>query len=202
MNFLITKKTGKPLKASSKFIKSFIIVWTIGVLCLSSPFNYAQSENEPNRVILKLFQNLDKWPLGSPLKLAVKVSIERGWHINSDTPNDEFLIPTAFDLLSDRGYKISAIKYPEPLVLNLTFSDAPVSVFEGEFFIGVVMEAPEDLELGEHQIPVELYYQACDDVTCEPPKSAKASLTVTVVDSQAQVKEINKDIFAKLKLDK
>lgn len=190
------------MKTNLKSLKVFFIVWIIGILCFLSPINFAQSENEPNRVTIKLYRNLDKWPLQSPLKIAVKVNIERGWHINSDAPNDEFLIPTSFNLLSDRGYKITTVKYPEPIILNLTFSQEPVSVFEGEFFIGVVLEAPEDLELGEHQIPVELYYQACDDLTCEPPNAVNSSLTIKVVDSRTPVEEINKDIFAKLKFFK
>ena len=168
-------------------------------LLLLGSVNFAQSESESNRVTIKLYQNLDKLPLNSQLTIAVKVNIEKGWHINSDSPNDEFLIPTSFDLLTDRNFEITKILYPDPQVLTMSFSDEPVSVFEGEFFIGAIIDLPEDLELGEHQIPMELYYQACNDQTCEPPQDVKSTLEIFVVDSSTPVKEINKDIFAKLK---
>ena len=181
-------------------LKSVKLFRILLVLSLLSLMTFAQSENEPKRVTIKMYQNLDKLPLGRILRIAVKVQIEEGWHINSASPNDEFLIPTSFDLLSDRDFEIAKITYPDPLILALSFSDEPVSVFEGEFFIGAIIEVPEDLELGEHQIPVELYYQACNDMTCEPPESVKSTLIISVVDSHVQVKEINKDIFTKLKL--
>jgi hypothetical protein len=187
----------KKLMKSLKTAQVFRILLALLLLC---SLNFAQSEKEPTRVTIKLYQSLDKLHLDSPLKIAVKVKIEEGWHINSDTPNDEFLIPTSFDLLSERNFEITKIKYPDPLTLNLSFSDEPLSVFEGEFFIGAIIDLPEDLELGNHQIPVELFYQACNDLTCEPPQSVKSILEISVVNSNTPVKEINKDIFLKLEL--
>jgi len=173
---------------------------TLLAILLLSSLNFAQSEEDSNRITINLYQNLDKLPLNQKLVIAVKVKIENGWHINSNVPNDEFLIPTSFDLLSDRNFEITKIKFPDPVILNMSFSDEPASVFEGEFYIGVIIGVPEDLELGDHQIPVELFYQACNDQTCEPPQSVNATLKISVVTSTTQVKEINKDIFMKLKL--
>ena len=109
------------------------------VLCLLifCPFSSAQSEGAPGRATIKLYRSLDKLHLNSQLKIAVKVKIENSWHINSNTPNDEFLIPTSFDLLSDGDFEITTIKFPDSTILDLSFSDQPVSVFEGEFIIGV-----------------------------------------------------------------
>ena len=182
-----------------KTLQVFRILLALGLLCF---LNFAQSEENSGRTSIKLYQNLDKLPLNSKLKIAVKVNIESGWHINSNSPNDEFLIPTSFDLLTDRDFEITTIKYPDSTILNLSFSDEPVSVFEGEFFIGVIIDVPEDLELGDLQIPVELYYQACNDQTCEPPQAVKSTIEISVVSSKTPVKEINKDIFAKLNLSK
>ena len=189
----------KKLMTSLISVKVFRIL--LALLLLGS-VNFAQSKSESKRVTIKLYQNLDKLPLNGQLKIAVKVNIEEGWHINSDTPNDEFLIPTSFDLLSDRNFEITKVKYPDPLILDMSFSDEPASVFEGEFFIGAIIDVPEDLELGDHQIPVELYYQACNDQTCEPPQTVKSILEISVVNSSTPVTEINKDIFAKIKLSK
>jgi len=184
---------------SLKTAQVFPILLALLLLC---SLNFAQSEENSGRATIKLYQNLDKLPLNSKLKIAVKVNIEAGWHINSNAPNDEFLIPTSFDLLSNRDFEITTIKYPDSTILSLSFSDEPVSVFEGEFFIGVIIDVPEDLELGDLQIPVELYYQACNDQTCEPPQAVNSILKISVVNSSTPVKEINKDIFAKLKFSK
>ena len=187
------------MKKPMKNLKTTQVFRILLALLLLSVLNFAQSEGDTGRATIKLYQNLDKLPVNSNLKIAVKVNIEEGWHINSNTPNDEFLIPTSFDLLSERDFEITTIKYPDPAILILSFSEKPVSVFEGEFIIGVIIDLPEDLELGDHLIPVELYYQACNDQTCEPPQDVKATLEITVVDSSTPVNEINKDIFAKLK---
>jgi len=175
---------------------------TLLVFLLLSSSSFAQSEEVSSRISIKLYKNLEKLPLNRNLLVAVKVKIEHGWHINSNAPNDEFLIPTSFDLLSDKNFEITKIQYPAPIILDMSFSDEPASVFEGEFFIGVIIDIPEDLKLGDHQIPVELYYQACNDQTCEPPDSVKTTLEISIIDSGTQVKEINKEIFAKLNLSK
>ena len=106
----------------------------------------------------------------------------------------------SFSLLSDQDFEITKIKFPDPTVLNLSFSEEPVSVFEGEFIIGVIIDLPEDIKLGDNEIPVEFYYQACNDQTCEPPQAVETTFKISVVNSSTPVKEINKDIFAKLEL--
>lgn len=125
---------------------------------------------------------------GEQFAIDIVADINPSWHINSNKPNDEFLIPT---VVSAKGEKIKLVKvkYPKPHELNFSFSDSPVSVFEGETKFGLTLEVLADAPLGKQSVEVVLDYQACNDVTCLPPNSATAKFEVIVNESSASTDE-------------
>lgn len=179
-----------------------ILTATVLAVFLFGKMNYAQFKLDPQLVAIKLYKNLDKTHRNSQLLIAIEVKIDAGWHINSDAPNDEFLVPATVDLTSEENFELSLVRFPDPILLRLSFSEEPVSVFEGKFVIGAIIEIPDGIDLGEHKISVEFNYQACDDQTCQPPQTIEAELTIPVVDDLSPLNEINKEIFAELTLTK
>ena len=104
-------------------------------------------------------------------ELALDVTIEPGWHVNSDDPDRPYLIPTALELDEPEGASLEAIRYPEPLLRTLKFAgETPLRLFEGEFTIAVELSGgtPERVE-------GRLRYQACSDTTCLPPAELPVS---------------------------
>ena len=61
-------------------------------------------------------------------RLVVEIALSDGWHINSDQPLQDYLIPTR--LSSANGDPLSGIHYPEPLITTLGFQQAELSLFE------------------------------------------------------------------------
>lgn len=116
---------------------------------------------------------------GQQFFVEVSASINPSWHINSNKPNDEFLIPTIISAKGN-GIKLVKIKYPNPHNINLSFSDSPVSVFEGETKIGLTFEVQEGAVAGKQNVDVKLDYQACNDVTCLPPNSVSTNFEIMV----------------------
>lgn len=146
------------------------------------------------------FTSFNKIQPGGEVKLAVKLNIDKQWHINSDKPKEDFLIPTELKVKSESNFEIGKIIYPASKEIKLDISDNPISVFEGEVFIGTILKVPENIELGDKKIIVELSYQGCNNSTCMAPNSVIDTVNIEVVDKSTQIEEINSEIFSNINL--
>lgn len=166
---------------------------------VNSSFAFAQVGGSMKPVHIQSYQNLDKVSPGSEFKIAVEVKVNSGWHINSNKPNEDFLIPSTLKI-NTSVFKITKVAYPKAHDLKLEISETPLSVWESEVYVGAVVKAPEDLKPGKYILPVTLEYQACNNMTCLPPNAAEDTLTIEIADKQAVVNQINPDIFEKINL--
>ncbi|MCK5086082.1 MAG: sulfite exporter TauE/SafE family protein, partial [Melioribacteraceae bacterium] len=177
-------------------LKKFYILF---ILLFSQLNLLAQFGLENDLVDIQIFQSSQQVHENSELKIALKISISESWHINSNKPNEDFLIATEIQLQSDK-FNFALIKFPEAEDIEFSFSDLPVSVYEGEIIIGAVIHIPEGIQEGEYEIPIILTYQACNDATCMPPTDVEKTITIEVVDNSASITEINTEIFSELDL--
>ena len=76
-----------------KITKYFIILNVI-----FSTIVLAQFGRQVDHIKIKTFSSLDKFYANTENKVALKVDIEDTWHINSNKPYEEFLIPTSLSL--------------------------------------------------------------------------------------------------------
>ncbi len=161
---------------------------------------YAQFGMNQDLVKIKTFNSLDKVYAGSEFKVAVKINIDSTWHINSDKPYEDYLIPTELTIEGDERFKLNQVAYPEAHDFNLSFSETPLSVWEGEVFAGALIEVSDEVEPGIYSIIINLDYQACNDITCLAPTVVQDTLIVEVADRQAIVNQVNQDIFENVDL--
>ncbi len=158
----------------------------------------AQFGLKQDHVKIKSYSSLDKLYSGSENKFAVKVSIEDGWHINSNKPYEEFLIPTEAKLESTKGFSLSNVVYPTAKDYKFSFSDNPLSVWEGEILIGGLLNVDNDIAPGNYELIFTLEYQACNDMSCLAPASVSDTFLVEVADRRTVVNQINQEIFEKI----
>ena len=151
-------------------------------------------------VTTEVFSSFDKVQPNSEIKIAVKLNINKEYHINSHTPKDDFLIPTKLEI-KNKNVKVISVKYPQAKDVTFGFSKEPVSVYEGEKFIGAVIKIPDSVSTGKFIIPIEISYQACNNASCMPPSTARDTLVITIVDNSTQLNEINQNIFSKIDID-
>jgi thiol:disulfide interchange protein DsbD len=122
----------------------------------------------------------------SPLKaggttvLDIEVGIRAPYHINSDQPSEAYLIGSTLDFKPRKGVVFGKISFPQAQNKKFSFSDNPLSIFEGTIKIQVEVSLAADF--AGHELIVEgtFGYQACDDQSCQPPTDAafKKSLPV------------------------
>jgi thiol:disulfide interchange protein DsbD len=120
-----------------------------------------------------VFSATARWQVGPPLAgetavTVVTVTVKPTWHVNSNAPLDEFLIPTAVTLELPTGWAADKPVFPPHRSVKLAFSEEPVSVFEGSFDVTVAIHAAAGTNM-----PAELKgvveAQACNDKVCLAP---------------------------------
>lgn len=161
------------------------ILKTLFLVLLFASACYAQLDEEI--VEARLGKIAPKVKAGEELKFSLSVTIQDGWHIHSDKPNDPNLIPSKVTL-GDKKFQISKINYPKPKELKSDVSEKPLVVFEGEIEITGSIKIPSDAKSGKIKIPIIFSYQGCNDKTCAPPSDVKNSIEVTIEGSEAAVK--------------
>lgn len=120
---------------------------------------------------------------GKPVVLTIEVDIPRPYHINSDKPLQDYLIPTTLELEPNPNADFGQIAFPEAPVKKLPVLDEPMAVLEGIVRISVeIIPAPE-LRGKELTVKGRVRYQACDDYKCFRPAVQSFSLTVPVANS-------------------
>lgn len=135
----------------------------------------------PGKVSLRLELDRPDVAPGSEAGIEVLAEIEPGWHINSNNPKEKFLIPTEVEIKAPEGVAIEALNYPPPDAHRFAFApDKELLVYEGKVGITSALSVPEDFAGNSIPIEAEMEYQACNETTCLPPTSTRATLIVPV----------------------
>ncbi len=119
-------------------------------------------------------------PAGDRTVVTVELSIGPGWHVNSHTPLDAFLIPTDLSLAASAG-TLSPVRYPEPRERNFSFSEKPLSVYEGTVSLEMDLQLPT--ASGKVHLSGNLTYQACNDRQCFAPATLSLESNITTTDA-------------------
>jgi len=172
---------------------------TILVILLTAT-TFAKFGVQKDLVKIETYQSFDKVYAGTEFKLAIKADVAEGWHINSDKPYDEYLIPTSLSILENPNFKLTKVAYPKPHDFKFSFSESPLSVWEGQVYFGALVEVDSNVSPGVYSLIVELEYQACNDMSCQAPTSVKDTINIEVADKTSPVNTINDEIFKEIDL--
>jgi thiol:disulfide interchange protein DsbD len=139
---------------------------------------------------------------GKVAHAAVRISLESNFHVQSNKPLDEFLVPTVLTVTpppgsggGPPGVTVREIVYPHAVTFTVKGFDEPLSVFEHSFVIGIALDVAADVKPGTYPIKAELQYQACDDKTCLAPTTLELNAELTVVAADVPVSNTSKEVF-------
>jgi DsbC/DsbD-like thiol-disulfide interchange protein len=135
---------------------------------------------------------------GEPVKLALVLKIDKGWHINSDDPGDEFMFPSAVIVDESQGFALDAVAFPEPKRATYEYSDFELRVYEGEAVIGALLLPAADLKPGALKLTVKFKYQACNDSSCIMPQDLPFEIPVEVVAAGVETKDVEPELFVRI----
>jgi thiol:disulfide interchange protein DsbD len=118
---------------------------------------------------------------GSSFEAEVVLRIAAGWHINSHTPSQDYMIATALEIEPTEGLIVSDIRYPKATMAKLALSEDSLSVYEGTVSIIVPFTSTEKLPAGRNSAVGKITIQACNDKVCLPPSTISIALPFEVV---------------------
>jgi hypothetical protein len=107
------------------------------------------------------------------------IQVKNGYHVNSNTPADEFLIPLRFTWTEDT-VKVQDVLYPKPQMQKFPFSEKAMSVYEGDVKTQVKFKVPPTATRGLTQLTGKLRYQACNDRMCLPPRTLEVKVPLEI----------------------
>lgn len=121
----------------------------------------------------------------SPVQLPFEVL--PGYHINSNQPTSELLIPTVLRLDPPTDLATGKIRYPPGQDLSFAFAPKEkLNVYTGDFTIRAMVSAARSAPPGTYRVRGTLKYQACDNKACYPPGQAPVAFDVKVTPAGAR----------------
>ena len=121
---------------------------------------------------------------GKPADVELRFKVKEGFHVNSNQPKSELLIPTTLKLEPPTDLATGSITYPPGKDLSFPFDPSEkLNVYSGDFTVKAKMSAARTASTGNFTVHGQLKYQACSDNACFPPKSIPLQFDVQVVNS-------------------
>lgn len=121
-------------------------------------------------------------PRAAQTKVTLNFRVAPGFHINSNKPHSEFLIPTTLKIDPPTDIVLGKTSYPEGKDLSFPFSpDEKLSVYSGDFSVDVTVHPLHAVVPAKYGLHGTLRYQACDNAQCFPPKTLPVNFDIKVV---------------------
>ena len=128
--------------------------------------------------------------VGAPEKLVGKrdqvltadflIQVKNGYHVNSNSPSDEFLIPLKFTWNEDRREGAGSRVIRSRKWRSSQFSAKPMSVFQGDFKTQAKFKINSTAPSGLSHLTGKLRYQACNERMCLPPRTLEIKVPLEI----------------------
>lgn len=117
---------------------------------------------------------------GEAVQGKIPVTIEPGFHVNSNTPSEDYLIPLKVKWTATGALEPGQITYPKASQEKYDFSEKPLSVFTGSFDLVAHFKVAANATAGPGSAAGKLTYQACNSNTCFPPKTVDIHIPYSI----------------------
>ena len=156
----------------ARVLSAFILI------CCSSVAVMAQSSGKV--VKAQAEQDAYRVKAGASVQAGVVIDIDSGYHINSNRPLDKFLVATALKVEPEAGFAARPVLYPKAKMQKFSFSEKPMSVFEGRAVLKFTIRALPNASPGRHKIQGKLTIQACNNEQYLRPQTISIDVPVEV----------------------
>jgi len=148
----------------------------------TSPEGTPDAEASKHPVSLQAFASSLSGAPGQTVLVAVRLSLKKGWHVNSNKPTGpgaDLLIPTTISMAATAPASLQHVRYPAARSVKLTFSKTPLSVYMSDnwLLLRLKMKAGKPAKT---IIPIRVSYQPCTDKVCLRPETLELRLPFRV----------------------
>ena len=117
---------------------------------------------------------------GATVDAKIPVSVLPGYHVNSNKPTLDYLIPLKLTWTSTGALEGGEVAYPKPSMEKYDFEEKPLSVYTGNFEIIAHFKVGAGAAGGPGAAAGKLRYQACSNKACYPPKTVDVTVPYQV----------------------
>lgn len=121
-----------------------------------------------------------KLDAGGKGEAVITLDIADGYHVHSNPASDKFYHATEVKASPQEGLTPGKPAYPKGATHKFSFSDTPLSVYEGRAVIRLPLSADKSAAKGRHTFNATVHVQPCDDQVCFPPRDIAAPIPVVV----------------------
>lgn len=155
-----------------------------------------QELREKSKVTAKGYFDRSVARPGEVVKFLVRIEIDKGWHINANPAQPDFVIPTTLKTNSDSSLVLFRVEYPQGHQFRLQGIEEPLLVYEERVDIKGEFKVPENAS-SQLNVQFHLQTQACNHQTCFPPVRSLLEGTITVAGENEETQPVNETLFTK-----
>jgi len=112
--------------------------------------------------------------------IILNVEVKEGYHIQANKVNDEFLIPTTVEVVTDKNIEQGKQSFPVAKKFKLEGTNNFLDVYDGNFQITIPFKTQWRVKKGKYELQVKFRYQACDFKSCLFPKTIEFIIPLTI----------------------
>lgn len=162
------------------------VVFLIFLLLVPAGNPFCQDDHDADVLTITPSPLPDKIRPGRSLAFELVFDLKDGWHVNSNRPNSDYMIPSRLRLEAEDSFSLESLQYPEPETYEFDFADEPVSAFDDGFSVTGVIRTPREIEPGSYELVFEFDYQACKSGVCLKPETAQYTVNLLVQGTQLE----------------
>ncbi len=133
---------------------------------------------------------------GDKTRIAVKLNVDPAYHIQSNKPTEDWIMPTSLDIKAPPGFQTLSITYPQDILKEFKFAPGKkLAVLESGAVITAEIKAPKSVKPGSVNLTARLTFQPCDQDQCLPPDEASINLPLKI--GQKTSAPISSSLFKK-----
>jgi len=117
---------------------------------------------------------------GTAVQAKIPVTVMTGYHVNSNTPTEDYLIPLKLTFTDTGALEGATVTYPRPSMQKFEFLDKPLSVYTGNIEITAAFKVSAKAPAGPGAAAGKLTYQACNDRACFPRKTVDVTVPYVI----------------------
>jgi len=174
-------RRGRSLRVQVALARELAIA--VGVLLFLGSFVFAADESRAGRIFVS-FEGASAATVSpsKPAEVELSFRVKEGFHVNSNKPNSELLIPTTLKLEPPADLSATAITFPPGKDISFPFDPSEkLNVYSDAFMVKAKLMAANTASSGNITVHGQLRYQACNDNACFPPKNIPFQFDVHVV---------------------
>ena len=155
----------------------------------------ARKPQPPKPVSAKAYLSTKQLPAGGKCRVAVVLTIKKGWHTYANLAGSEFFKPTVFSIESKFGTKLGKVTYPKGKRVDDKEADDVYNTYEDKVTIIGEISIPASAAGKTEELKLMIRHQACDHVRCLRPSTLVLNGKLKVAAVGKAVEPTNSSVF-------